>query len=92
MIKWSSQKCMNALSSRTKRRYVSIYEKLCITTIRFVNICTLVQKIYNRGNTRTARTTRQMKGWWESNINVWFRFMYSKKLKLCGLVISKTEL
>jgi len=24
-------------------------------------------------------TALQMKGWWESNINVWFRFMYSQK-------------
>ncbi len=33
----------------------------------------------------------QMRGWWESNINVWFRFMYFQK-RNCGLVISKNRI
>ncbi len=30
-------------------------------------------------NTVEKAPTLQMKGWWESNINVWFPFMYSQK-------------
>jgi hypothetical protein len=42
----------------------------------------------------SSLTTLQMKGWWESNINVWFPFMYSQKWNcaVCILIISKTEL
>jgi hypothetical protein len=36
----------------------------------------------------TVEPALQMKGWYESNINVWFPFMYSQK----NNVISKTEL
>ncbi len=38
--------------------------------------------------------TLQMKGRWESDINVWFPFMYSRKWNcaLCSLLIFKTEL
>ncbi len=48
-----------------------------------------VLKIYNRGNARTTRTTLQMKGRWESNINVWFRFMYSLKFNCAALSFPK---
>ena len=37
---------------------------------------------------RAQQGTLQMKGRWESNINVWFPFMYSQKYN----VISKTEI
>jgi hypothetical protein len=33
--------------------------------------------------------TLQMKGWWESNINVWCRFMYSQKWNCATLLFPK---
>ncbi len=37
----------------------------------------------------SVTTTLQMKGWWESDINVWFRFMYSQKWNCAALSFPK---
>ncbi len=35
--------------------------------------------------------TLQMKGWWESNINVWFLFMYSQKWNCAALLFPNQQ-
>ncbi len=68
---------MHSLLAPTEDLFPCLHNnhKIC----KRMSLCQIL-KICYRGNTRTARTRLQMKGRWESNLNVWFRLMYSTKL------------
>ncbi len=77
----------NRLSTRLYRKKEG---KICKTSknwiIFFLKFHILA---LSNGKITCFQDTLQMNGRWESNINVWFRFMYSQKLNCMALLFPK---
>ncbi len=62
---------------RNSEMFLTIYSTVnFILTILWFNLCPFIVSFQYWVR---PSPTLQMKGWWESNINVWFPFMYSHK-------------